>query len=306
MLLSTNIGISWSTFPKAGATEADQLAAQQDICTTVTSEMDTIANMILRAYIDTEDEFGPDFLITMLPNGWARFRFPSNILQVVGARWTSASSTNPPNWTNVAVADITTEHSITTPSGTIVPVGATNLNALLIAPGNIDWSNGRKGFRVQATAVCGFPVAGIDTFAAANATSVHVDDITGWWNGTAGARGTIFDPPRREQVTVAGVTPDTAGAISGPGTLTLSAGLKFAHDPELGNAVLPDQKILLSSMPQALIMAGYYLATHYGLIRGATAAVMQSGRGQIVSKQGSSQSWYDMAEKVISRYARVL
>lgn len=306
MLLSTNVGISWSTFPKAGASEAEQLSAQQDVCALVTSEMDTITNGILRAFVDTEEEFGPDYLITILPNRWARFRFPSNILQIVGARWTYAGASNPPDWNDIPASQITTEHSITTPSGTIVPVGATNPNALLIAPGNVNWSNGRKGFRVQATAICGFPVAGIDQNAASGATSIHVDDITGWWNGTAGARGTIFDPPRREQVTVAGATPDTTGAMSGPGTLALSGPLKFAHDPAIGNAQMPDQKILVSTMPQSLIMAGFYLATHYGLIRGSTAAIMQSARGAVVSNQQSAQSWYDMAEKVISRYARVL
>jgi hypothetical protein len=269
--------------------------------------MDTMANSILRASIDMEDEFGPDFTITILPNGWARFRFPANILQIISARYSYAGSSNPPSWTDIPLDALTTEHNIVSPTGTIVPAAATGPNAILIAPGYVTWAAGRKGYRVQATTLCGYPVAGIDQTALAGATSIHVDDITGWWNGTAGARGTIFDPPYRESATVSGVTPDVPGATSGPGTLSLTAGLRFTHTPIVGNPVVADQKILFSTMPQALMQAGYYLATHFGLIRGATASIMQSARGQVVTTgMEGAQSWYDRAEKVIERYARTL
>ena len=309
MLLSTSYGISWKTFPTQGASAPDQLAAQLDICAAVTSTMDTLANQTLRANLDIEQVFGPDFVITILPNGWVRFRLSHwPILQLVSARWSSAGNA-PPTWSNIPVAGMITEHAGLPTYGTTVPAGAgPGPTAALIPPGYIDWSNGRKGYLVQITSVNGFPVAGIDMDAVAGATTIHVDDITGWYNSTLGqgARGTIFDPPWRETVTVAGATPDTAGVMQGPGTLTLTSGLQFEHSPSIDQTMEANQTILLSAMPQALIQAGFYLATHFGLIRGATAAVQQSSRGQVTtSGMAGAMDWYARAEKIIERYGRV-
>lgn len=306
VLKATNVGVQWDTFPTDKASEGDKLAALQDICATVTSEMDTVANQTLRAIVDTEDEFGPDYTITVdNSSGWARFRFPSltPILSIVSGRCSPAATNGTPTWTDIPTTAMATEHALVTPQGTTVPTTATGPVAVLIAPGYINWYSGRKGYRVQITAICGYPVAGIDQAASAGATSVHVDDVTGW----LGVRGTIFDPPGREQITVSAVTPDVAGAISGPGTLTLATALKYDHSPQIGNPDLPDQPILLSAMPQALRQAGLYFAVHYGLIRGSTAAIMQSSRGQVLS-QGiqSAQDWHALGIKEIGRWARSL
>lgn len=304
MLLASNFGISWSTFPKQGASASDQLSAQLDICSTVTSEMDTLANQTLRATVDVEQEFGPDQQITILRNGWARFRLSHwPILQLVGAQVSPAGS-NPFSYTTIPATALITEHNTLPEAGTTVPAGAgPGPTAALIAPGYVSWANGRKGYFVQVTSVNGFPLAGIDAPVVAGATSIHVDDITGW----VGARGTVFDPPWRESITVTAVTPDVAGAIAGPGTMTLSSPLQFGHTPAVGGATEPDQRILVSTMPQALIQAGYYLATHYGLIRGATASVMQTARATVVtSGVKSAMDWYDRGSEIIGRYGRVL
>ena len=271
----------------------------------MTSECDTVANETLRAIVDSEDEFGPDYTITVLSSGWTRFRFPGQtpILQIISARVCAAATTGPPTWTNIPVASMATEGSLVSPSGTTIPVTATGPIAVLIPPGYVNWSNGRKGFRVQVTAICGYPVAGIDQPADAAATSIHVDDITGW----LGARGTIFDPPKREQVQVSSVTPDVPGAISGPGALGLVTGLKYAHIPTIGNPDLPDQTILVTAMPQALRQAGLYFAVHYGLIRGSSAAIMQAGRGQVVTAGvQTAQDWHALGMTEIKRWARVV
>jgi hypothetical protein len=304
MLLATNYGISWPTFPKAGASIADQVSAQLDICAIVTSELDTLANQTLRATLDTEQEFGPDYIITILRNGWGRFRLSHwPILQLVSAQLSAAGS-SPPTWKPIPVDQMMTEHAPLPEFGTDVPSGSgPGPTAALIPPGYLSWANGRKGFLVQVTSINGFPVCGIDATAEAAATSLHVDDITGW----VGARGTIYDPPWRESVLVTAATPDTTDAISGPGTLTLSAGLKFRHEPLVTGDTEPERRILLSTMPSALIQAGYYMATHYGLIRGATASVQQTARGAVVTGGAKgAQDWYDRAEKIVSRYSRVL
>jgi hypothetical protein len=314
MLLSSNYGISWSTFPKPGASVPEQVAAQSDICATVTSEMDTLANMTLRATIDTEQEFGPDLIITTLSNGWTRFRLsPWPILQLLSGQ-VSPAGCNPPQWTTIPASAMITEHAGLPQTGTIVPTSAgPGPTAALIAPGYVSWGNGRKGYLVRLTVINGFPVAGIDTASVVGATSLHVDDITGWWNGTAGARGTIYSSPHREVVVVTDAYPDggapgpaTNIGGSGPGTLVLSAPLQFAHDPAVGSLTTADQRILLSSMPAALIQAGHYLATHLGLVRGTTSAVMQSARGGLApGSVKSAADWRALAQTEIARFARV-
>ncbi len=267
--------------------------------------MDTVANEVLRAHIDVEDEFGPDYSITIMPNGWARLRFPSMdpILQVVSAQVCSSGAFSNPVWTQIPLDQIETEHNLISPYGTTIPVAGTGPTSVLIPPGYVSWVNGRKGFHLQVGAILGYPNSGIDQSANAAATTIHVDDITGW----VGARGTIYDPPRRETVLVTAATPDTTGAISGPGTLTLSAGLKYAHAVTTGNPDLPDQTILISTMPQALRQAGMYFAVHYGLIRGSSAAIMQAGRGQVVTAGvQTAQDWHALGQAEIKRWAQVL
>jgi hypothetical protein len=308
MLLAFASGVDWLTFPKAGASAPQQATAQLEICEAVTGDMDTIANMTLRATLETEQELGPDWIITMLPNGWTRFRLSNwPILQIISAQVASALA-SPTSWTAIPTSALITEHNIPSTTGSIVPSSQSpGATAVLIAPGYVDWSNGRKGYIVQTQTINGFPTTGMDQSCLAGAVSIHVDDITGWWNGTLGALGTIYDPPFHEHISVVGTNPDAAGAISGPGVLTLSQGLQFAHTPQVGSGTSPDLRVLVSCMPPALIQAGYYLATYYGLIRGSTAAVMQSARGVAApSGVARAQSWYTQAESIIKRYARVL
>ena len=307
MMLESNYGIDWGSYPKPGATAAAQVSAQLEICAMVTSEMDSLS-LTLRANIDTETEQGPDFIITTRANGWARFRLSNwPVLQVLCAR-VSPSSATPPTWTSIPLDSLMSDHAGITLSGTIVPSGASpGPSAVLIGPGYVNWANGRNGYLVEVSTITGFPVCGIDQTALVGSTSLHVDDITGWWNGINGATGTLYDPPYREQVSIIGSTPDTVGSVSGPGTLTLSQGLQFTHTPQVGKPGQPDQRILLSTFPATLIQAGFYLATYYGLIRGATGATMQSSRGQSSpSGMKGANDWHDRAVEILSRFARVL
>ena len=313
MLKAANFGISWTTFPTTGASDPERTAALLEVCSTVTSEMDTIANLTLRATVDTESEYGPDWIITLLPNGWSRFRLANwPITQIVGAQ-VSPASTVPPAWLTVPIEAIQTEHAALANPDAIIPNGASpGATAALLAPGYVNWSNGRKGWLVQVTTINGFPVSGITQTAVAGATSIHVDDVTGWWNPTVslGGRGTIYDPPFREVVEIVGAHSDDGSSelgISGPGVLTLSQGLQFTHAPSAGGAEGPDQRVLLSSMPPALIQAAQYLSIHYGLIRGTTAAVVQTGRS-MVSTSGlkGAMDWYEQATRIVERFGRVL
>jgi hypothetical protein len=321
MLLNSNFGISWTSFPANGASEPERIAALLDVCWTVTGEMDTIANLTLRATIDTETEFGPDWIITVLPNDWVRFRLSNwPITQFVSSQ-VSPAWASPPQWTEIPLTAMQTEHAALPVTGSTIPSGSgPGPTAALIAPGYVDWRNGRKGYLVQVTSINGFPTTGIDVAAKKGEKKLHVDDVTGWWNQSAGggARGTIYDPPFREVVEVIDAdedgdtdsgdeSSDDDMGISGPGHLYLADGLQFDHTPSVGSTSQSDQRILMTSMPPALIQAGHYLAVHYGLIRGTTAAVVQSGRGMVTTTGfKGAMDWYEQASRIIERYGRVL
>jgi len=269
--------------------------------------MDTIANMTLRATQDTETELGPDFIITLKSNGWARFRMTTwPILYLVSGEVSPASS-GVSTGILIPGSALMPEHSGLPHTGSLVPSVSPGPTAAMIAPGYVDWNNGRNGYVVSITSISGWPVCGIDVAASAGASSIHVDDITGWWlDDSGGSRGTIYDPPLREVVTASGVMPDITGEITGSGTLSLANPLQFSHTPNVGGSAQADQRILLSAMPAALIQAGYYFGNHYGLLRGATAAVMQSARGTAApSSLKAANDWYAMGVEQVSRFARV-
>src|ERR1035437_1780314 len=117
MLLENNYGIDWASFPKPGATTAQQVSALLEICSMVTSEMHSLS-LTLRANIDTETEQGPDFIITTRANGWARFRLANwPVLQVLSAQ-VSPSSATPPNRTPIPLDSLMSDQAGITLSGT--------------------------------------------------------------------------------------------------------------------------------------------------------------------------------------------
>lgn len=306
VLLATNYGVDWKSFPRQGASSEDQLAAQLDACWKATSEADAVANQSLRAGVDTETEFGPDLAVTVPGNGWARMRMTrSPVLRVVGAAAGPAAATPPVALSPIPATSLVVEHGGQHQTGTIVPAGGSpSPTTILVAPGYVSWALGRNGYMLQVTTVSGFPVAGIDAAAAAGDTEIHVDDVSGWWDPDQGlgAAGTVADPPTREDVSVSGMTPDVPGAISGPGTLTLAAPLQFPHVPLVGGLTGPDQRVLLTAMPQTLQNAVLYFATYFGLMRGSAALAPQQARGAIGGV--ARQDWYERGEKAVARFAR--
>ena len=277
-----------------------------NICWRATAALEEITNMVMRATIDTEEAFGPDFQLTVQHNGYARMyvsRWP--VLSIVSAKY-ATSSALPPQWTAIAANQCRAEHPSLGLNGTVAPDSAgAGPGAILVAPGYIDWYNGRGGYLLQLTYLNGWPHAGIDQVAAVGATSVHVDDITGW----TGVRGTILDGGNREVVTCTAVTPDTSGDTSGPGTLTITPALKFTHTPSAADATTSaGQTILISSLPESIQLAAIYLAAEQALVRGATAITVQAARGAIQSGGGTRgpEAWHQLAEELLVGYRRVI
>jgi hypothetical protein len=102
-----------------------------------------------------------------------------------------------------------------------------------------------------------------------------VDDCTGWVltgtnSGTIGAAGIIYDAMGGGQE---GIAVTAASAMTGPGTLTLSGTLSYAHGTG----------IAVSAMPQSILWATAMFAGAAALKRGATATTIQTtgGRQQV-------------------------
>src|SRR5271170_3440588 len=103
ILTAAPTGISWRTIPTSKSTPAEQQAEQMNICLRATSMVETAANNVLRATVDTETLYGPDFRVTVNQNtGNCRLllsRYP--VTQVLGGQFANAA-TFPPQWVAVA------------------------------------------------------------------------------------------------------------------------------------------------------------------------------------------------------------
>lgn len=301
-LLDAPTGIDWTSIPKRGASADAQRAEQVLHCHRVSDRMDELAGQNLMATVDTEEQQGPDFWLTVdNSTGEGRLvcsRWP--ILQIVSGQWAPAASysASGPPWQPIQTWQMRTESPLLGELGSLAPgASAAGPNAIRFAPGIVDWSNGRRGCRIQTTYLNGWPNAVIQASTAkpngpaTGDTTVHVDDITGW----TGVAGRIYDGASTELITASSITPDTAGATSGAGLLNLTAALTFAHAPG----------VRVSAMPATLQWAGLLLATAMALTRGATAIAAQSVRGTIAGSGRSIEDLMVEAETILVPYGRV-
>lgn len=285
-------GIDWTQFPAPGASAQDNLAALTDICWRATDLADAIAGQVLRATLDVEELDGPDFRVTVRPNGVARIivsRWP--VLAVVRCA-VSPSAAFPPAWTSVPTDAVHVEYTpIGIPTGAPGGAGA-GPAAVLLAPGFLGWDLGRRGYRVQLTYVNGWPHAGLTASVAAGMSSLPIDDITGW----AGVTGTIIDGAQTETVTVTGVQPATPGALQGPGILLLSAPTQYAHAS--GTLVTT----LAWSIQQACIL----LAIWQALQRGSQAVVLPAFDRALQAAATNPDRLYQDAVQLLAPYRRII
>lgn len=295
ILTAAPTGIAWNTIPDRTSTPAQQYAEQLNICVRASSMADRAANLPLRATVDIEPFHGPgDFRLQIQSNGVARVltsRAP--ILSVVGGR-ISAATSFPRKWQTIPADQFEPEKPLLGIYSTSAPSAAgSGGQAILLAPGWITWNNGRLGSRLEVTYINGWPHGSLIAAATAAASTLHVDDITGW----TGAAACIFDGNQQEFVTCTAVTPDTAGAISGSGVLTLSAALAFPH--QAGT--------LVTCLPASITQACIYYATAQALTRGATATAVQSLSGG--ASGGGPQSVEELiklGDSLIHSYIRVV
>lgn len=290
LLLQAPTGIAWSTIPDRGSTADQQAAEQMNICLRATAEVDRICNQVLRATADPETQAGPDFRLTVNSNGVGRLILPRwPVLSVVSAR-VSPSTAFPLNWQDLPADAVRVENP---PNGVPDNAGAGSA-AVLISPYYINWFNGRGGWTIEVTYLNGWPHTSLTADAAVGATSLAVDDVTGW----TGITGTVFDGALSERISVVSVTPLVAGGDTptGPGQLNLASSTAAAHATG----------VLVTTMPENIQWATIMLATAQALTRGATATTTQSLPGARTSMGGDAAGLRAAAVDILGDYARVI
>ena len=277
-----------------------------------TSRTDNYVNQTLRATVDVELLHGPDFRVTvgpasgggMLTPYWGT-SVPQNA-RLILSRWPVLQVTSvkvcpnnvwPRTWTTVTTGYYEPEVPPIGLYGSVAPGGsAEGGQAILVGGGFIDWTYGRNGYAIEVTYTNGYPHCSITTAASAGATSLVVDDCTGWaianYYGTfTGATGRVVDSGQQEAIHVT-----AASATAGPGTLTLSSALNYPHQAG----------VIVTTLPAAVDQACIYFATAEALTRGATSTTIHAVGGAAQSSDKGAEDLIAEGELLLHAFKRTV
>lgn len=296
-LIAAPTGISWSTIPPyKGTTPAQTTAEQVNILGRSTAQVDTYLNQILRATLNTEQISGPDFRVTVMTgvgNG-----------RVILSRWPILSITQvqvapngvfPRQWTTLPAGSYDIEHPTIGLFDTVAPSAAGDGGqSIVIAPGYVNWGGGRNGILLRVQYLNGWPHTSLTSDVAIGATSLPVDDCTGWAItgefGVTGAAGIIYDSGQQETVQVS-----AASVTSGPGNLTVPA-TTFGH--KAGTMV--------TTLPQSVIQATILFSAAQALVRGATSTTIHQIPGTGASGSKGAEELITQGELLLHPLRRTI
>lgn len=273
MIMDAPTGMAWSLIPRPRATSKEVEAEVTNIAYRATSMVDTYCNQPLRSTINTEELSGPGNIRVGVQqdtgNGiLVMRRWP--VTQVLAIQ-TSLNRLFPRQWTTVPSNQYEIEHPlINVATDTAAADGPDGGSSILVAPGYVNWWYGRNGWRLLVSYTNGWPHTSLTATAAAGATVLSVDDVTGW----AGASGFVYDGGSTEPIAVSSAVaasplplPNGVGsAQTGPGTLTLTAPLSFQHS----------QGVIVSALPANVLWATVLAAATQALESGITAITIQN------------------------------
>lgn len=303
MITNAPTGVSWGIIPFPKASPPQQLAEQTNICWRATSMVDTFCRQVLRATVDNEVLTGPGNVRVGIErdtkNGKLIMRrWPvSKVLAIQTAR----NAVFPRAWTTVLAGQYEVTHPLvneyTDSASATMPDGA---QSITVAPGYIDWCYGRNGYQVLVSYTNGWPHTSLTVNAAAGATTVSVDDVTGF----AGASAFVYDGSATETVAVTAVTatsplvlPNGVGtAQTGPGTLTLSSPLAGAHTAG----------VVVSALPANVIWATVLAAATQALESGITAVSIQNLPGSTTVGGHGVEDLEAQYEMLLADFQRVI
>lgn len=296
-LIAAPTGISWSTIPPYKGTTSAQTAAEQvNILGRSTAQVDTYLNQILRATANTEQISGPDFRVTVMTgvgNG-----------RVILSRWPILSITQvqvapngvfPRQWTTLPSGSYDIEHPTIGLFDTVAPSAAGDGGqSIVISPGYVNWAGGRNGVLLRISYINGWPHTSLTSDVAIGATSLPVDDCTGWAItsefGVTGAAGIIYDSGQQETVQVS-----AASVTSGPGNLTVPA-TTFGH--KAGTMV--------TTLPQSVIQATILFSAAQALVRGATSTTIHQIPGTGASGSKGAEELITQGELLLHPLRRTI
>lgn len=261
MIQSAPTGVNWSIIPRPKALPQEIAAELTNICWKATSVVDTFCGQPLRATVDNEQVSGPGSMRVGFQNGTGNTlltmrRWP--VVEVLAVQ-TCPSRTFPRAWTPIPAGLYEPTRPLL--NSFIDSVSATmpdGGNQITVASGYVDWSNGRNGWQVLSSYVNGWPHASLTADAVLGATTLAVDDVTGF----AGASAFVYDGANTEPLNMLTATattpvalPGNAGvAHTGPGTVTLSAPTAYAHEAGTVVSALP-ANVQLATIWAAMVQA---------------------------------------------------
>jgi hypothetical protein len=302
----------WTSIPIGDdTTPAENWAEWWNMAGRATSRVDGYVNQVLRATIDTELMHGPDYRVTVGPAGGGQYPTPywggspAQNARLIMSRWPILSVTAvqtcpnnlwPRQWTSLPAGYAEPELPPLGVYGGISPGGsAEGSQAILVGGGYINWCYGRNGWAVQVTYINGYPHCSLTSAVEAGATSLPVNDTTGWgienYYGTfTGATGRIVDSGNQESVHV------TATSVTaGPGNLTVSA-ITYPHPAGTVVTTIP------SSIEQACIL----FCVAEALTRGATTTTIHDIGGHAQQTGGDIAGLVEQAEMLCQPFRRTI
>jgi hypothetical protein len=281
-----------------------------NMCARATARADGYVNMTLRATADTELVHGPDYRVTVGPAGGGAWPTPwwgntgAQNARIILSRWPVLQVTGvqtcpngqwPRVWTSLPAGFFEPEVPPLEVYGSIAPGGsAVGGQAVLVGGGYINWSYGRNGWAIQVSYLNGWPHCSLTSTVAAGATSLPVNDCTGWgitsYYGVTGATGRIADAGQQEAVHVT-----STSVTAGPGNLIIpSPGLAYPH--QAGTVI--------TTLPGSVEQACIYFAAAEALTRGATSTTIHAVGGHAQSSDEGARALIEEGELLIHAFRR--
>lgn len=305
-------GIDFTTIPALPDYDpAANNAELWNMCARATSMADQYCSQLLRATVDTEVLHGPDYRVIVGPQAGGQYPTPywgnaGSNCRVIMTRWpilqvsqvqVGVNAVWPRQWQTLPTGYAEPEMPPYGIYNSIAPTDdAYGGQAILMAPGYVNWRLGRNGYIIQVTYMNGWPHCTLTQTATAGTTTLTVSDTTGWaisnYEGTiTGATGILRDGGQQEVAQCS-----SASTTAGPGTLTLTSGTTYQH--ETGT--------VFTTLPAAVEQACILFCCAQALVRGATSTSIHNVGGHAQSSQMDIAELTAEAELLLHPFRRTV
>lgn len=303
LLKAAPTGAPWEIVPYPQSPSAETSAELANIAWRATSIVDSSCHQVLRATVDNEYLTGPGGPRVGIQPG-------SGNGQLVMHRWpvidvlavqTSSNRSWPRSWSTVqsGLYEPTRPllNQLSDTASQTMPDGGWGIT---LAPGTVPpLALGRNSTQLLVSYTNGWPHASLTAEALAGATTLQVDDVTGF----TGASAFAYDGASTELLQMQSVSANSPLALpngvgtaqAGPGTLTLVEPLTQNHD----------QGVLISALPPNVIWATVLIAAAQVLSEGATSVAIQNIAASLTAGGKGIDDLRVEAEIMLNDYKRI-